>query len=283
MTLQFSLELPTHRVERPEEFVSADAIVELTRAAAAAGFSAVNLSDHPAPDTAWLDRGGHHALDPFVGLSFAATADPEIRLLTNIYVAAYRNPFLSAKLVQSLDLLSDGRLVLGVAAGYLEPEFRTLGVDFERRGALLDESLAVLDGLLAGDDVAGVRLRPTLGRRPPVWVGGNSRAAMRRAARFEGWMPFLTGGHARVARTAPIESLDDLAAGIAEVRSLREDPDAPFDICWSESFQAAADRRARAEALEAIGVTWFTVTIPGADRAALLEGIAAFGRDVIAR
>ena len=106
MTLQYSFELPTHRTERPEEFVTADAIAELTAAAARAGFGAVNVSDHPAPDARWLDHGGHHALDPFVALSFAAAADRDIRLLTNIYVAAYRNPFLGAKSVQSLDLLS---------------------------------------------------------------------------------------------------------------------------------------------------------------------------------
>src|SRR4051812_28724381 len=102
--MQVSLELPIQRVERPEEFVTADAIAEVTRAAAAAGFAAVNVTDHPAPDTKWLHHGGHHALDPFVALAFAAGADPDIRLHTNIYVAAYRNPFLGAKSVHSLDV-----------------------------------------------------------------------------------------------------------------------------------------------------------------------------------
>ena len=70
---------------------------------------------------------------------------PDIKLLTNVYIAAYRNPFLGAKSIQSLDVLSGGRLILGTAAGYLKPEFRALGIDFDNRGALLDEALDVLD------------------------------------------------------------------------------------------------------------------------------------------
>jgi probable F420-dependent oxidoreductase len=293
----FSLELPTQRVERPDEFVTADAVVELTRAAAAAGFSAVNVSDHPAPDARWLDQGGHHTLDPFVVLSIASLADRNLRLLTNVYVAAYRNPFLGVKLVQSLDLMSNGRLILGVAAGYLKPEFAALGVDFERRGALLDEALAVLDAAFGGSDLAwqgsgfsarGVRLRPLppSGRRPPVWVGGNSRAAMRRAARFEGWAPFHTGGGlARAARTAAIEKPEQLAEAVRFVRSCR-DAAAPFDVCWSEPMlgdaRVSADERCgRLAELARAGATWFPVAIPAESRAELLDQVKAFGRAII--
>lgn len=297
MTLRFSFELPTHRVERPEEFVTADAVTELTRAARRAGFSAVNVSDHPAPDTRWLEHGGHHALDPFVALSFAAAADPDIGLMTNIYVAAYRNPFLGAKLVQSLDVLSAGRLILGVAAGYLRPEFAALGVDFDRRGELLDEALAVLDAVLAGGDVAwegstftarGVRLRPMTpsGRRPPVWVGGNSKAAMRRAVRFEGWSGFDSGPFAKASRTVAIETMDDLADAIRYVRSLVRDPATPFDISWSERGitdpdSSVDERCSRVARLADAGVTWLTVSIPGETRAEVRAGVDAFGRDVI--
>jgi probable F420-dependent oxidoreductase len=295
--LQFAMELPTHRAERADEFVTADAIFELTRAASAAGFSAVFVTDHPAPDTRWLDGGGHHALDPFVALSFAAAADPDVRLLTNIYVAAYRNPFLGAKSVQSLDVLSRGRVILGVAAGYLKPEFAALGVDFETRGALLDESLEVLDAVLTGDDVAwegtnfrarGVRLRPVApaGRRPPVWVGGNSKPAIRRAARFEGWAPFFTGGYAKASRTAAIDTVDELTPAIDYVRSLREDPSARFDICVSDAVAGDAsvsvDERAnRLATLAAAGVTWVGLGFAASTRAELLERIDRFGHDII--
>lgn len=294
--MRFSLELPTHRVEHPDKFVTADAVAELTRAAAAAGFSAVNVTDHPAPDTRWLDNGGHHALDPFVALSFAAAADTDLKLLTNIYVAAYRNPFLGANLIRSLQLLSGGRLILGVAAGYLKPEFAALGVDFDKRGELLDDALDVLELTMSGGDVAheetgyrarGVRYRPVppSGARPPVWVGGNSKAAMRRAARYDGWAPFHTAGFARVSRTAPIETLEELRGAIAFVRSTVSDPGS-FDVCWSESLisdagVSAEERCNRLASLAAAGVTWTTVTIPGESRAEVLDGVAAFGRDVV--
>lgn len=295
--MQFSLELPTRRVEHAEEFVTVDAVAEVTRAASEAGFAAVNVTDHPAPDTRWLDNGGHHALDPFVALAVAATADPSIRLHTNIYVAAYRNPFLGAKQVQSLDVLSGGRVILGVAAGYLKPEFGSLGVDFDQRGALLDDALDVLEETLGGADVTraagryrarGVRFRPVrAGGRPPVWVGGNSAAARRRAARYDGWAPFHTGGFARASRTAAIESIEDLAAAIAEVRSLAAsaDPSRRFDVCWSEALDhdvASADRRCdRVARLADAGVTWMGVDLPGSTRAELVERIGAFGDEVI--
>jgi len=298
--LRFSFELPTQRVESPAEFVTADAVAELTQAASAAGFSSVHLSDHPAPDARWLDLGGHHTMDPFVTLAFAAAAEPAIQLLTNVFVPAYRNPFLAAKLVQSLDVLSGGRLVLGVAAGYLRPEFAAVGADFERRGELLDEALAVLDAAYSGKDVAwqghgfearGVRMRPIPrdGKRPSVWVGGNSKAAMRRAARFDGWSPFYAeSAFAGAARTKPLESPEQLEEAIRFVLAERPEANAgaPFDVCWSEPIsgdpRVSADARiARLEALRRAGVTWIAVNIPGEDRVELAGGIAAFGRDII--
>src|SRR6185312_9427006 len=179
VTVSFSLELPTQRVEAVDEFVTAEAIADIAGVAEESGFAAVHVTDHPAPDAKWLDHGGHHALDPFVALSFAAAATSEIRLLTNVYIAAYRNPFLGAKSIQSLQVLSGGRLILGTAAGYLKPEFRALGIDFDSRGALLDEALDVLGMVLTGDDVAfegtsfaarGVRLRPLPAAAPPIWI-----------------------------------------------------------------------------------------------------------------
>lgn len=297
--MRFSLELPTQRVDRPEEFVSTSAIDEVTRAARVAGFAAVNVTDHPAPDARWLDHGGHHALDPFVALAVAAGADPDILLHTNVYVAAYRNPFLGAKSVHSLDVLSGGRVLLGVAAGYLKPEFAALGVDFDGRGRLLDEALEVLGAVCGGDDVAwesarasarGVRFRPASasGARPPVWVGGNSRAARRRAASYEGWAPFHTAGQARGARTDAIESVEELAAGIDEVRAIADEAgrSGPLDVCWSaphtlEPGRSVDERCAHVAELARIGVTWMVVRLEAPDRAALVEEVQRFGSEII--
>jgi len=108
--LKLSLSLPTDHVTRVEEFVTGRAVAEMAVAAEAAGFDSVAVTDHPFPDDPWLQAGGHHALDPLVALSFAAAATTKLRVRTNLYIAAYRNPFVSAKAVASLQQLSDNRI-----------------------------------------------------------------------------------------------------------------------------------------------------------------------------
>jgi probable F420-dependent oxidoreductase len=296
----FSFELPTHRVEQPQEFVTAEAVAEIAREAEAAGFAAVHVTDHPAPDAKWLDHGGHHALDPFVALSFAAAATSTIKLLTNIYVAAYRNPFLGAKSVQSLEVLSGGRLILGTAAGYLKPEFGALGVDFENRGARLDEALDVLVQTFTGEDIAyegtnfkarGVRLRPLPVSRPhpPIWIGGNSKSAVRRAvSKYQGWAPFATVGYATASRTAEIADVDDLEAAIDWARAYAEEigRTAPLDICFSagsllDEKKSSDERHATLSRLVDAGVTWFVVAAPGDDRAGAVDGMRSFAKEFI--
>jgi len=125
--VRVSYGLPTHRVDCGEEFLAPGAIGELASAAEAAGFAAVYTTDHPFPGDDWLAHGGHHALDPLVALSFAAAATSTVLLHTNLFVLAYRNPFLAAKGIATLDVLSGGRTVVGLGAGYLEAEFAALG------------------------------------------------------------------------------------------------------------------------------------------------------------
>lgn len=299
MTLSFSLELPTHRVEDPAEFVTAGAIADIAQAAESAGYAAVHVTDHPAPDTKWLDHGGHHALDPFVALSFAAAATTTVKLLTNVYIAAYRNPLLGAKSIQSLQVLSDGRLIIGTAAGYLKPEFRSLGVDFDNRGALLDEALDVLAQALSGEDVAytgstfqtrGVRLRPIPEVLPPIWIGGNSKRAVRRAvSRGQGWAPFNTFGYATASRTAEISTLDELEAAIVWARSYASEigRTEPLDICFSagnmlHDSKSTDERHAVIERLISAGVTWLPIAPEGRDRSEVIERAQAFAKEFIA-
>ena len=295
MPISFSLELPTQRVDAAAEFATASAIADISRAAETNGYAAVHVTDHPAPDAKWLDHGGHHALDPFVALSFAAAATADVKLLTNVYIAAYRNPFLGAKSIHSLQLLSGGRLVIGTAAGYLKPEFRALGVDFDHRGALLDEALDVLDKVLSGDDTAyegssfaarGVRLRPIV-TPPPIWVGGNSKPAVRRAvSRGQGWAPFNTFGYAAASRTAEISTLDELESAIGWARRYATEIGRvePLDICFSagnllDDGTSVDERHARLERLSAMGVTWIPIAPAGRDRAEYLERAAAFAKN----
>jgi probable F420-dependent oxidoreductase len=298
MPISYSLELPTHRVEAVAEFVTAEAISEIARVAEATGFRAVHVTDHPAPDAKWLDHGGHHALDPFVALSFAAATTTDVKLLTNVYIAAYRNPFLGAKSIQSLGVLSGGRLILGVAAGYLKPEFKALGIDFDSRGALLDEALDVLNEVLTGEDVAyegssfaarGVRLFPVPATPPPVWVGGNSKPAVRRAVtRAQGWAPFNTFGYAAASRTAEISSLDELESAIAWATKYAAEigRTEPLDICFSAGNllddKSNDERHATINRLEAMGVTWLTIAAPGATRSEVVDYARAFADEFIA-
>jgi probable F420-dependent oxidoreductase len=296
--ISYSLELPTQRVEAVSEFVTADAISEIARAGEACGFAAVHVTDHPAPDAKWLDHGGHHALDPFVALSFAAAATTDVKLLTNVYVAAYRNPFLGAKAIQSLAVLSGGRLILGTAAGYLKPEFRALGIDFDNRGALLDEALDVLDKVLTGNDVAyegtsfaarGVRLYPVPATPPPIWVGGNSKPAVRRAAsRAQGWAPFNTFGYATASRTAEISTLEELESAIAWAKKYAAEigRTEPLDICFSagnllDDSKSTDERHSTIAKLEGMGVTWLTVAPQGATRAEVIDHANAFAEEFI--
>jgi alkanesulfonate monooxygenase SsuD/methylene tetrahydromethanopterin reductase-like flavin-dependent oxidoreductase (luciferase family) len=127
--MRFTIGLPTDHVSHANEFVTGTSVMECAAAAEAAGFDDCFVTDHPAPDAKWLAGGGHHALDPFVALSFAAAATTRLRVQTHILVLPYRNPLLTAKSVLSLDVLSGGRVILGVASGYLKPEFAALGVD----------------------------------------------------------------------------------------------------------------------------------------------------------
>src|SRR3954451_6050706 len=172
--MQVSLGLPVHRVDAAEEFVTGAAVAEVARAAEAAGFAAVFVTDHPAPPTRWVRGGGHVTTDPLITLGFAAAATSKLRLQTNLFVPAYRHPLVAAKSVATLDLLSGGRVILGVGAGYLEPEFAAVGADFEQRNDVLDDALRTMVAAWTHDEVEGVATAPTPVQRPhpPIWVGG---------------------------------------------------------------------------------------------------------------
>src|ERR1044071_3063582 len=90
--MRFTIGLPTDHVARADEFVTGEAVMECARVAEESGFDACFVTDHPAPDIKWLEGGGHHALDPFVALSFAAAATTRLRVQTHILVLPYRHP-----------------------------------------------------------------------------------------------------------------------------------------------------------------------------------------------
>ena len=276
--LRFTLTLPDDLDDLPGA----------ARAVEAAGFSAGNVYDHPYPPQEWLQHGGHTAADPFVSLSFAAAATSTLRLHTNILVPAYRNPILTAHAVATLDALSGGRVILGVAVGYLEGEFESLGVDFHRRGALLDESIERIRAAWA----EGIWPQPVQQPHPPIWFGGNSKASIRRVVAVgSGWMPFpATVEAAAAVRTVPMADIDALARSIEELHAAADAAGRtdPIDICATPFTHPAWKRKLEPEQLldeavklESVGITWLSIRLNTPSRAAFLEEVERFGTEVI--
>ena len=194
--------------------------------------------------------------DTFGWLCFLAARTERIRLGTNVYLLGLRHPFAAARAVQTLDVLSGGRALVGVGAGWLRQEWTAAGLDPATRGRRLDEALEVCHRLWTEPSVAhrgafyafdAVRFepKPVQDPRPPIHVGGESEAALRRAARFEGWFGLShTPGSA--------------AVRVARLRVLRREQgreEAPFEVSVG-----AAPTRDTLVAFEDAGVDRLVVT-----------------------
>lgn len=303
--MKISVGLPTQHVDAPDEWCTAEAITEMARAAEAAGAHAVFVTDHPAPDVKYMARGGHHSLDPFVALTVAAAATTTVRLHFNLAILAYRNPFISAKAIATLDVVSGGRVILGTGAGYLEAEFGAVGGDFAHRNDVTDEAIRAMKAVWSGEPVTMDGLHfdavdtialplPVQRPNPPIWIGGNSNRAIRRAVELaDGWNPMPSPASAsRMLRTPPIESLDDLARRIGDLRAASEKAgrEVPPEVIFTpigydmfgngfpEADQFSQDIAAHA----AIGVSALTIMLPGSTRAEWIESVQWLGSEVIA-
>jgi probable F420-dependent oxidoreductase len=302
--MKFTFTHPMHSHPYNAEMVTGSGIAAVAAAAEAAGFDGFGFTDHPAPTQRWLESGGHDALDPFVAMGFAAAHTTTLRLIPNIVVLPYRNPFVVAKSGATLDLISDGRFTLAVGVGYLKREFAALGVDFDERAALFEEALEVIRAIWTGDDISyegkdftakGITAhpRPVSKPHPPIWIGGNTAAARQRVTKYgDGWCPFPAPAVlAQTARTAAMDA-DSLAAGVEDLRRRLEaagrDPSG-LDVSYTnaeggspgdEAFNADA-YLAGLEKLAAVGVTWVHAGLPGDSLAHALETIERFGKSVI--
>jgi probable F420-dependent oxidoreductase len=182
-----------------------DALAKAAVAAEAAGFESVWAGEHvilPDPQVPPSPMAPQDpALDPLLALAWAAAHTTTVRLATGIVIMPQRNPVVLAKQVATLDVLSGGRVTLGIGVGYLEPEFRAIGANFEERGAVTDEYVAAMAALWYAEhpefhgrfvDFAGVDAHPRPVQRPiPIIVGGHSAPAYRRAVSSgNGWYGF---------------------------------------------------------------------------------------------
>lgn len=234
------------------------AMARIARAAEAAGWDGVSTWDVLA-----TTMGG--AADPFVTLAAAAAATERIRVIASVVALSRRRPQLVAQAAASLDLLSGGRLILGLGAGGDQPDFEAFGEPWEAsvRVAAMDEGSGLVDAWLRGETVehAGARYvargvavgpSPLQRPRPPIWFGGMRAGALRRAARWDGWIAvsILEDGvtlgltpstfEERVARVRQ----ERAAAGLGE----------PFDVAV---FGQDGLGGARAADYDAAGATWW--------------------------
>jgi alkanesulfonate monooxygenase SsuD/methylene tetrahydromethanopterin reductase-like flavin-dependent oxidoreductase (luciferase family) len=215
--------------------------VRLARVAEAAGWEAFFVWDHLG-----FVRGAPSG-DPWVILSAVAATTTDLMLGLAVTPLARRRPQVVANALASLDLLSAGRAIFGVGLGGAPEEFTAFGDpgDAKQRAAMLDEGLTILDRLWSGETVThrgphyaveGVSLSPQPLQRPriPIWIGGDSALALRRAARWDGWFVTATshGGSLTMAK-----SPERIAGMVAEIRRYRT-TEAPFEVAvdgYSES------------------------------------------------
>jgi probable F420-dependent oxidoreductase len=188
------------------------AIAAMARAAEATGFHSAMIADHivfPVETRStypYTVSGAHpshgDALEQLSLLNFVAAITERLRLVTSVLILPYRNPVLTAKMLATADVLSEGRVTVGVGVGWLEEEFAALDTPaFDRRGAVSDEYLEIMLKLWtrspvshAGEfysfEVIRCEPPPVQTPHPPIWVGGHSRAALRRTAKYgNGWHP----------------------------------------------------------------------------------------------
>ncbi|MBV9860915.1 MAG: TIGR03619 family F420-dependent LLM class oxidoreductase [Alphaproteobacteria bacterium] len=199
MTVSFSTRAPNS--DYLGFAASPEAIIAAAKKAEEVGFDAIFVNDHIVVGDDARSAPWTNVYDPFVAMSFIAAHTSRIGVGVSVLIMPYRNPVATAKALATLDLMSGGRLTIGVGAGWNEAEFAALGVPFHERGARTNEYLRLWQSCWGPGRVsfAGkffafsdmhVSPKPLQQPHPPLWIGGFSDAALRRAARFAAvWQP----------------------------------------------------------------------------------------------
>jgi probable F420-dependent oxidoreductase len=304
-------------------FSSRENYMAVAKAAERAGFDFLSVSDHlivpeklrthyPYTASGVFAAAEHgHCLDQLATIAFLAGCTERLRLLTSVLVVPHRPAMLTAKMLATIDVLANGRLIIGAGAGWMKEEFALLGAPFEERGKVTDEFLEAFLELWTKDapSYRGEHVsfsdvlfypKPLQKPHPPIWVGGESPAALRRAARLgDAWYP---GNNSQ---TKPLDTPARLGAGIAEVKRMaqsagRDPATLGFALLVQDFFEWAphktqdgsarrmftgtsADMAADAAALEALGVDHVALRLGGASAAEAVERIDRFGGEVISK
>jgi probable F420-dependent oxidoreductase len=280
-----------------EASAGVEEIRRIAEACDRSGFFYLAVSDHVCVPRSHAGAMSTVWYDTVATLGYLAAATRRVRLLSYVWVAPYRHPLATAKAFATLDALSGGRVILGVGAGHLQGEFETLGVDFRQRGKLLDEAIDAVRVALSEEfpqhdgerwsfaDV-GQKPRPLQVPRPPIWVGGSTRPALRRAAeRGDGWLP---QGVPEVGMAAAIAFLHEHRR-----RALGDVPidlgmNAPWFYVGTPRFEVGPNTRSGSPAelaeilhgIKHLGVQHCGVRFRSRSCDELVEQIEAFGRDV---
>lgn len=288
----------------------------LAQRAESLGFDSAWVSDHIilprsvdsfypyAADGVATFRPDEDYYEPLAALNFLAGCTQKIRLGTHVLILPYRNPVLTAKMISTLDVLSEGRFILGAGVGWMEEEFKALGLDtFAQRGAVTDEYIQLFKELWTKDNPefqgehyqlseSGFQPKPVQKPHPPIWIGGHTNPAIRRAAKYgDGWMPIGL-------RPPAILEPEELAEKIARLRRLTVQAGRPEDavsLCFSTGVtfddSPGATRRmmsGRAEQIAAdlrqyqdLGIRNFILNFPGDSVAAVGEAMEQFSKQVM--
>ncbi|MFG2139461.1 TIGR03619 family F420-dependent LLM class oxidoreductase [Streptomyces sp. NPDC048650] len=275
-------------------------LVEIARVADRHGFAYIACCEHIAIPRRLAGAMGTVWYDPVATLAHLAAVTERVRLLSHVAVVGLKHPLISAKQYATLDHLSGGRLILGVGAGHVPEEFEVLGVEFGRRGVLLDETVDALKAALGPEEFAdftgkqfafsglGQAPRPAQTPRPPIWVGGSSPAAVRRAAvRGDGWLPQGDRRDQLPGRMAKLLALRE-AAGIEEpiVIGTIAEPLYVGEPGWDvgrRTLTGAPERIAASlREYRAMGVAQIQVRFRSRSRSELTDQMAAFAQGVAA-
>ncbi len=316
--MKFGIGTITSRV-----FTSPEAYTAVAAAAERAGFDFIAVTDHLVVPAKYESHypyvvGGAftaaeqgHSFDQLSTVAFLAAATTTLRLLTSVMVVPHRPAMLTAKMLATIDVLSKGRLIIGAGAGWMKEEFAALGANFPDRGAVTDETLAACIELWTKErpqfhgkhidfDEVIFLPKPVQKPHPPIWIGGESPPAIRRAIRYgTTWYP---GNNSQ---TMPLDTPARLGAGIAKVRAAcekagRDPATLGYGLLVQGHFEwgdhkiadgtarrmftgTSDDMLADAEALTKIGVGHATVRLGGATYQEAVARIERFGAEVIAR
>jgi probable F420-dependent oxidoreductase len=255
----------------------------LARAADDLGYHSVNIPEHIVMPAELAPTMGAHWPHALTAMAFVAGATSRIRVNSSVIVLPYHNPLVLAKAIATLDVLSGGRTIVSLGIGHAEREFEALGIPFGQRGRMSDEYLEAMEVLWTEDcpiyrgrfvtfENIVFEPKPIQRPHPPLWVGGNSRAALRRAARHgQGWMPWLVTPQELPERLAELRSVPEFATRDPNFDIVM--PPAPIRIRESDHSPLAEDaftRLGSAQAvvdaigeLQSLGVTWTAIPYPG--------------------